>query len=161
MSVNKSAIWGNPNQIQLFNWGWGCLGKATRWVIPLFNVWKFTHPTIGLMARLIKGDWQKFSALLKQHEWLEIWCIQSWGSRWLGAESNSQLPLLNACNCQSTPCLDWVVLHSISLKKGAIWRDNDGMLSLGTWLAFTGSAQGLMKVPADSESFVFFFFLPK
>lgn len=97
MSVNKSTIWGNLNQIQLFNWGWGCLGKATRWVILLFNVWKFTHPIIGLMARLIKGGWEKFIALLKQHKWLEIWCIQWWGNWLLSAMSNFQLCLFNAC----------------------------------------------------------------
>lgn len=32
------------------------------------------------------------------------------------------------------------------------------VLLLGTCLDFEASAQGLMKVPAGSESFVFFFF---
>lgn len=83
MSVNKSSIWGNPNQTQLFNWDWGCLGKATRWVIPLFNVWEFTHPTAGLVARLIKGAWQKCSAFLKQHKKLKYGASSYGGADYL------------------------------------------------------------------------------
>lgn len=60
--------------------GMGCEGKkTTRWVILLFSVWKFTHLTIGLTARVIKGTWLKFRTLLSQPEELEIRLTQVLG----------------------------------------------------------------------------------
>lgn len=158
MSVNKSAIWGNPNQIQLFNWGWGCWGKATRWVIPLFNAWEFAHPTIGLTARLIKGDWQKSTALLKPQARLEIRCIQLRGSRLLGEVAHSQLPFWNFCQCQTAPCLDKAVFTFCSpQRKHNLERKWCSTLT-GHVTCLCRVGPRLIKVPADSENFVSFFF---
>lgn len=127
MSVSKSTRARDPNQRQLPNWDrvWG---KTTRWVILLFTVWKFSHLTVGLTARVIKGTRLKFQTLLSQPEKTEIWFTQDSPVQWFfsilspsAIAKHSHLVISNATisnQCVSKTWLSEEAFSSVSILVG-------------------------------------------